>query len=161
MEQFLFGIPPTSQCTAGTLCDPHTHRCTRNKGKVSLRVFRDLPLAAEASGHRQPLVWIGMIYFNGSVATRHWYRSVPMTTSVGHRWEKSERTHYYCFVYAARGIYICSRLFRILAHAKLFGIFHLFTWFLDKFDYTATCRVHHAQVAVEWKKYWTIFDYVC
>ena len=45
------------------------------------------------------------------------------------------------FIYAAhrrivRGVYIYSRLFRILALAELFGIFHLFTLFLEEFDYT-------------------------
>ena len=55
------------------------------------------------------------------------------------------------FFYAAHGcgVYICSRLFRILAHAELFGIFHLFTLFLEEFDCTA--GVQHALVAVERK----------
>ena len=35
------------------------------------------------------------------------------------------------------GVYICGRLFRIPAHAELFGLFHLFTLFLKEFDYTA------------------------
>ena len=35
------------------------------------------------------------------------------------------------------GVYICGRLFRIPAHAELFGLFHLFTLFLEEFDYTA------------------------
>ena len=34
-----------------------------------------------------------------------------------------------------------GRLFRIPAHAELFGLFHLFTLFLEEFDYTA--RVQH------------------
>ena len=55
-----------------------------------------------------------------------------------------------CLVFLRRrGVYICSRLFRILAHADLFGIFHLFTLFLEEFDYTA--RVQHALVAVKQK----------
>ena len=63
------------------------------------------------------------------------------------------------FIYAhGRGVYICSRLFRILAHAEVFGIFHLFKLFLEGFDYTA--KVQHALVAVERKYYWTIFDYI-
>ena len=36
---------------------------------------------------------------------------------------------------------ICGRLFRIPAHAELFSLFHLFTLFLDEYDYTA--RVQH------------------
>ena len=40
-------------------------------------------------------------------------------------------------------------LFRILAHAEPFGIFHLFTFFLEEFDYTA--RAQYALVAVERK----------
>ena len=46
-------------------------------------------------------------------------------------------------IYAAhgRGVYICGRLFRIPAHAELIGLFHLFTLFLEEFDYTA--RVQH------------------
>ena len=54
-------------------------------------------------------------------------------------------------VYTAsmRGVYICSRLFKLLAHAELFGIFHLFTLFLKEFDYTT--RVQHELVAVERK----------
>ena len=54
-------------------------------------------------------------------------------------------------IYAAhgRGVYNCSRLFRMLAHAELFGIFNLFTLVLEEFDYTA--RVQHALVAVERK----------
>ena len=51
--------------------------------------------------------------------------------------------------YRNAGVYICSRLFRILAYAELFGIFHLFTLFLEEFDYTA--RVQHVLVAVEQK----------
>ena len=49
-------------------------------------------------------------------------------------------------LHAGRGVYICSRLFRILAHAELFGIFSLF---LEEFDYTA--RVQHALVAIQRK----------
>ena len=45
--------------------------------------------------------------------------------------------------------YNISRLFRIVAHAELFGIFHLFTLILEEFDYTA--RVQHALVAIERK----------
>ena len=45
-------------------------------------------------------------------------------------------------VHLLRAAYI----FRILAHAELFGIFHLFTVFLEEFDYTA--RVQHALVTV-------------
>ena len=46
-------------------------------------------------------------------------------------------------IYAAhgRGVYICGRLFRIPAHVEHFGLFHLFTLFLEEFDYTA--RVQH------------------
>ena len=44
-------------------------------------------------------------------------------------------------IYAMRG---CP--FRIPAHADLLGIFHLFTLFLEEFDYTA--RVQHTLVAV-------------
>ena len=46
-------------------------------------------------------------------------------------------------IYAAqgRGVYIFGCLFRISAHAELFGLFHLFTLFLEEFDYTA--RVQH------------------
>ena len=40
-----------------------------------------------------------------------------------------------------RGVYVCDHLFRIPAHAEFFGIFHLFTLFLEEFDYTA--RVQH------------------
>ena len=35
------------------------------------------------------------------------------------------------------GVYICSRLYEVLAHAELFGLFHLFTLFFEVFDYTA------------------------
>ena len=35
-----------------------------------------------------------------------------------------------------RGVYICSCVYEILAHAELFGLFHLFTLFLGEFDYT-------------------------
>ena len=52
-------------------------------------------------------------------------------------------------IQAVHGVYICSRPFRILAHAEFFGIFHLFTLLLEEFDYTA--RVQHALVAVERK----------
>ena len=45
--------------------------------------------------------------------------------------------------------YNISRLFRIVAHAELFGILHLFTLILEEFDYTA--RVQHALVVVERK----------
>ena len=47
------------------------------------------------------------------------------------------------FIYAAhgRGVYICGRLFRIPAHAELFNLLHLFTLFLEEFDYSA--RVQH------------------
>lgn len=31
MSQFLLGVPATTQCTKGTVCDPQTHRCTRTK----------------------------------------------------------------------------------------------------------------------------------
>ena len=31
--------------------------------------------------------------------------------------------------------YICGHLFRIHAHAELFDLFHLFTLFLEEFDY--------------------------
>ena len=47
------------------------------------------------------------------------------------------------------GIYICSRLFRIFAHAELFDIFHLFTLLLEEFDYTV--RIQYALIAVERK----------
>ena len=40
-----------------------------------------------------------------------------------------------------RGVYICGRLFRIPAHAELFGLFLLFTLLLEEFDYIA--RVQH------------------
>ena len=53
------------------------------------------------------------------------------------------------FVAHGRGVYTCLRLFRLLAHADLFGIFHLFRLLLEEFDYTA--RVQHALVAVERK----------
>ena len=48
-----------------------------------------------------------------------------------------------CLIYTAhgRGVYICGRLFRIHAHAEFFGLFHLFTLFLEEFDYIA--RVQH------------------
>ena len=39
------------------------------------------------------------------------------------------------------GVYICGRLFRIPAHAELFDLLHLFTLFLEEFDYSA--RVQH------------------
>ena len=39
-----------------------------------------------------------------------------------------------------RAVYIFVA-FRIYAHAKLFGLFHLFTLFLEEFDYTA--RIQH------------------
>ena len=32
---------------------------------------------------------------------------------------------------------ICFHLFEILAHAEIFGLFHLFTLFLEEFGYTA------------------------
>ena len=53
----------------------------------------------------------------------------------------------FVILYLRGAAYNCSRLFRILAHAELFGIFHLFTLFLEEFYYTA--RVQHALVAVE------------
>ena len=40
-----------------------------------------------------------------------------------------------------RRVYICSRLFEILAHAEILGLFRLFTLFFEEFDYTA--RVQH------------------
>ena len=45
--------------------------------------------------------------------------------------------------YAAHGrsVYIFGRLFRIHGHAELFGLFHLFTLFLEEFGYTA--RLQH------------------
>ena len=50
---------------------------------------------------------------------------------------------YKCLIYAAHGrsVYICGPLFRIHAHAERFGLFHLFTLFLEEFDYTT--RVQH------------------
>ena len=45
------------------------------------------------------------------------------------------------FIYSQDPSYICGRLFRIPTHAELFGRVHLFTVFLEEFDYTA--RVQH------------------
>ena len=39
-------------------------------------------------------------------------------------------------------VYMCSCDIEILAHAERFGLFHLFTLFLEGFHYTA--RVRHA-----------------
>ena len=50
---------------------------------------------------------------------------------------------------ATRDVYHCSRVFEILTHGELFGIFHWFTLFVEEFDYTA--RVQQALVAVEQK----------
>ena len=36
-----------------------------------------------------------------------------------------------------RGVNVCPREFEVLAHAELFGLFYLFTLFLEQFDYTA------------------------
>ena len=49
-------------------------------------------------------------------------------------------------IYAAhvRGVYICPRVYEVLAHAERFGVFHLFTLFLEEFDYTTRVpRVLH------------------
>lgn len=59
MDQFLLGVPPTSQCTTGTHCDIHTHRCIRDKvtAKKSLHLceikrkqVNDKLLAAQKQG---------------------------------------------------------------------------------------------------------------
>ena len=67
-------------------------------------------------GYWWSLIPIGIIYFNGSVATgHHWYRLVPMTKAVGNQWEKSKRTH--CFIFARSFISnycISALLLRIL-----------------------------------------------
>ena len=59
---------------------------------------------------------------------------------LGSKWDSIAKVSDHCFfIYAAhgRGVYICGHLFRIPAHAELFGLFHLFTMCLEEFDYTA------------------------
>ena len=59
-------------------------------------------------------------------------------------------------VYTMRGVYICGRLFRIPAHAELFGLLHLFTLFLEEFDYTA--RAQHALHTIGYSRVEVILD---
>ena len=51
---------------------------------------------------------------------------------------------------------MCGRLFLIPAHAELFGLFHLFTLFLEEFDYTA--RVQHVLHTTEYSWMEVVLD---
>ena len=58
----------------------------------------------------------------------------PTCTCTCYRRKETISCFDWCYL---RGVYICGRLFRIPAHAELFGLFHLFILFLEEFDYTA------------------------
>ena len=69
--------------------------------------------------HWWPLVTISIIYVNGSVAIGHsWYWSVPMATSVGSQWEKSEHTLRYLSYLVVNTILSYTCIYKYIAQKE-------------------------------------------